>query len=97
VATYIVMLNWTEQGVADSGESLKRANAASAALKKLGGKMKAIYWTMGPYDAMSIVEAPDDETVTAFCLAVGGQGNVRTLTMRAFEKPEMQKILDRLK
>jgi uncharacterized protein with GYD domain len=97
MATYIVMLNWTEQGVADSGGSLNRANAATAALKRLGGKMKTIYWTMGPYDAVSIVEAPDDETVTAFCLAVGGQGNVRTLTMRAFEKPEMQKILDRLK
>jgi uncharacterized protein with GYD domain len=97
MATYIVLLNFTEQGVADSGGTLGRANAAAAALKKLGGKMKTVYWTMGPYDAVSIVEAPDDETVTAFCLAVGGQGNVRTLTMRAFEKPEMQKILDRLK
>ena len=97
MATYIVLLNWTEQGVADSGGSLNRANAANAALKKLGGKIKANYWTMGPYDAVSIVEAPDDETVTAFCLAVGAQGNVRTLTMRAFDKPEMQKVLDKLK
>ena len=97
MATYIVLLNWTERGVADSGESLTRANAATAALKKLGGRMKNVYWTMGPYDCVSIVEAPDDETVTAFCLAVGAQGNVRSVTMRAFEKAEMQKILDRLK
>jgi uncharacterized protein with GYD domain len=97
MATYIVLLNWTAQGVADSGGSLNRANQAAAALKKLGGKMKTTYWTMGPYDAVAIVEAPDDETVTAFCLAVGGQGNVRSVTMRAFEKAEMQKILDRLK
>ena len=97
MATYVVLLNWTEQGVADSGDSLSRASAAASALKKLGGKMKTVLWTMGPYDALSIIEAPDDETVTAFCLAVGGQGNVRTTTMRAFEKPEMQKILDRLK
>ena len=97
MATYIVLLNWTEQGVATSGESLSRANAAATALRKLGGKMRNVYWTMGPYDAVSIVEAPDDETVTAFCLAVGAQGNVRSVTMRAFEKAEMQKVLDRLK
>lgn len=97
MATYIVLLNWTEQGVATGGDSLNRANAAAAALRKLGGKMKNVYWTMGPYDCVSIVEAPDDETVAAFCLAVGGQGNVRTLTLRAFEKAEMQKVLDRLK
>jgi uncharacterized protein with GYD domain len=96
MATYIVLLNWTGQGVAESGDSLNRANAASAALRKLGGKMKNTWWTMGPYDAVSIIEAPDDETATAFSLAVGGQGNVRSVTMRAFEKAEMQKILDRL-
>ena len=97
MATYIVLINWTEQGAADSGNSLNRANAAATALKKLGGKMKSVLWTMGPYDAVSIIEAPDDETVTAFSLAVCGQGNARTTTMRAFEKVEMQKIFDRLK
>jgi uncharacterized protein with GYD domain len=97
MATYIVLLNWTEQGVAESGDALNRANAAAAALRKLGGKMKSVWWTMGPYDAVSIIEAPDEETVTAFCLAVGAQGNVRTVTMRAFDKTEMQKVLDRLK
>jgi uncharacterized protein with GYD domain len=95
--TYVVLLNWTDQGVADCGNSLSRANAAATALKKLGGKMKTVLWTMGQYDAVSIIEAPDDETVTAFSLAVCGQGNSRTVTMRAFEKAEMQNILDRLK
>ena len=97
MATYIVLMNWTEQGVAEAGDSPNRANAAASALRKLGGRMKSVWWTMGPYDAVSIIEAPDDETVTAFCLAVGGQGNVRSVTMRAFEKAEMQTILDRLK
>src|ERR1044072_5102544 len=96
MATYVVFINWTEQGVADAGSSPSPANAAAAALKKPGGKMRSVLWTMGPYDAVSIIEAPDDETVTAFCLAVGAQGNARTVTMRAFEKAEMQKILDRL-
>jgi uncharacterized protein with GYD domain len=97
MATYVVLINWTEQGVADAGNSISRGNAAATALKKLGGKMRSVLWTMGPYDAVSIIEAPDDETVTAFCLAVGAQGNARTVTMRAFEKAEMQTILDRLK
>lgn len=97
MATYIVLLNWTEQGISESGDSLTRANAAATALRKLGGKMKSVWWTMGPYDAVSIIEAPDDETVTAFCLAVGAEGNVHTVTMRAFDKAEMQKVLDRLK
>lgn len=97
MATYIVLINWTEQGVAVSGDSPSRANAAAAALRKLGGKMKSVWWTMGPYDVVSIIEAPDDETVTAFSLAVAAQGNARTVTMRAFDKAEMQKVLDRLK
>jgi uncharacterized protein with GYD domain len=97
MATYIVLLNWTEQGVAESGDSLNRAAAAATALRKLGGKMKNVWWTMGPYDCVSIIEVPDDETATAFSLAVGAQGNVRSVTMRAFEKGEMQTILDRLK
>ena len=97
MATYIMLLNWTEQGVADSAGSPARAAAAANALKKLGGRMKSVWWTMGAYDAVAVIEAPDDETATAFALAVGGQGNARTLTMRAFEKAEMQKIVDRLK
>ena len=96
MATYIVLLNWTEQGAADSGNSLNRANAAATALKKLGGKMKSVLWTMGPYDAVSIIEAPDDETVTAFCLAVGAEGNVRTTTLRAFDRDEMANIFSKL-
>jgi uncharacterized protein with GYD domain len=53
-------------------------------------------WTIGPYDAVSIIEAPDDETVTAFALAMCGQGNVRTTTMRAFDRSEMGTIFKRL-
>ncbi len=97
MGTYIMLINWTEHGVADSAASPARAAAAATALKKLGGRMKSVWWTMGAYDAVSVFDAPDDETASAFALAVGGQGNTRTLTMRAFEKAEMQKILDRLK
>ena len=74
----------------------KRATDAANTLKGLGGRMKSTLWTIGPYDAVSIVEAPDDETVTAFALAMCGQGKVRTTTMRAFDRSEMAAIFKRL-
>ncbi|MGH9035277.1 MAG: GYD domain-containing protein [Acidimicrobiia bacterium] len=96
MANYVILINWTEQGVASGKESLDRAGQAAAKLRKLGGRMKTVLWTIGPYDAVSIVEAPDDETVTAFCLAVGAEGNVRTTTLRAFDKAEMANIFSKL-
>jgi uncharacterized protein with GYD domain len=96
MATYVVLINWTEQGAAAASDTLKRAATAATTLKKLGGRMKSTLWTIGPYDAVSIVEAPDDETVTAFALAMCGQGNVRTTTMRAFDRGEMGAIFERL-
>ena len=95
MANYVILINWTEQGVAGGKESLDRAGRAASMLKKLGGRMKTTLWTIGPYDAVSIVEAPDDETVTAFCLAIGAEGNVRTTTLRAFDKAEMASIFSR--
>ena len=96
MANYIVLINWTDQGAADARSSLSRASAAASALKKLGGRIKTTLWTIGPYDAVSIIEAPDDETVTAFALSICGQGNVRTTTMRAFDRIEMGALLDRI-
>jgi uncharacterized protein with GYD domain len=96
MANYVILINWTEQGVANGKESLDRAGRAATTLKKLGGKMKTTFWTIGPYDAVSLVEAPDDETVTAFCLTVGAEGYVRTTTLRAFDKAEMANIFSKL-
>ncbi len=96
MANYVILINWTAQGVASGQESLDRAGQAASKLRKLGGKMKTTLWTIGPYDAVSIVEAPDDETITAFCLAIGAEGNVRTTTLRAFDKAEMASIFSRL-
>lgn len=95
MATYVVLINWTEQGIGNAGNTLKRASEAAAHLKQMGGRMKDTYWTIGPYDAVSIMEAPDDETVAAFLLAEGGQGNIRTTTLRAFDRKEMGSILAR--
>jgi uncharacterized protein with GYD domain len=54
------------------------------------------YWTVGPYDLVGIGEAPDDEGASAFALELGSVGNVRTTTMRAYDREEMSGITQRL-
>ena len=93
--TYVMLLNWTEQGIGAYRDTVSRADAAAQALERLGGRMKEIYWTLGPYDVVAVVEAPDDETATAFALATGAQGSVRSTTMRAFDRDEMQAIVQK--
>jgi uncharacterized protein with GYD domain len=55
--------------------------------------MKDLYWTLGPHDVVAIAEAPDDETATAFALAAGAQGSIRSTTLRAFDREEVKGIL----
>ncbi|QTZ94363.1 GYD domain-containing protein [Streptomyces auratus] len=91
--TYIALLNWTDQGIRNYKETAKRAEAFGAAAQKLGAKLLNLYWTVGPHDLVAIVEAPDDETVTATLLQLGGVGNVRSTTLRAFGREEMDRIV----
>jgi uncharacterized protein with GYD domain len=93
VATYVVLLNWTDQGARTYKETLDRADAATKALEGIGGRMKDLYWTLGPHDVVAIIEAPDDETATAFALATGSQGSIRSTTLRAFDREEVKGIL----
>jgi uncharacterized protein with GYD domain len=93
MANYIALINWTEQGVKAYGNTLDRAEAAAELARKLGGSLNQIFWTMGEYDVVGVLEAPDDESATAFALALSSQGNVRTTTMRAFNDSEMRQIL----
>ena len=74
----------------------KRAEDLRKMAKKLGITVKEIYWTMGSYDIVTIVEAPDEASVTAFGLSLGALGNVRTQTLRAFAAEEMAGIIGRM-
>jgi uncharacterized protein with GYD domain len=91
--TYVALLNWTDQGARNYKDTAKRAETFGSAVQKLGAKLLSIYWTVGPYDLVAIVEAPDDETATAALLQVGGVGNVRSTTLRAFGREEMERIV----
>ena len=91
--TYISLVNYTEQGIRDIKNAGKRISAAKKLLSSMGGKVKAIYLTMGSYDIVTIAEAPDDETAARFALTLGATGNVRTTTLKAFTEAEYRKII----
>jgi uncharacterized protein with GYD domain len=96
MATYVVLIHFTDQGIRGVKDSPKRAAAFKEAAKKAGVTVKAFYWTLGQYDMISILEAPDAETVTALGLSVGKLGNVRTETLPAFDKAGMEAILKKV-
>ncbi len=96
MATYIVLANFTEQGVRHAKDSPKRADAFREMAKKAGVTVKDLYWTQGQYDVAAILEAADDLSVTALSLSLGAQGNVRTQTMRAFSAADMKTIISKM-
>ncbi len=96
MATYIALVNFTDQGIRNIKQTTERAKALSAAAAKLGIKVKEIYWTMGAYDAVLVAEAPNDEAITALALSVGALGNIRTQTMRAYSAEEISKIIAKM-
>lgn len=96
MATYIALSNFTEQGVRTVKDTTRRADAVKEAAKKFGANMTQVYWTLGQYDLVAVIDAPNDETATAFSLAISAAGNIRMQTLRAFAKDEMNGILAKL-
>ena len=94
--TYVVLMNWTDQGVRTAKETVQRREQADALAEKHGARIEQVYWTMGHYDIVTILEAPDDESATAFLLDLGSQGNLRTTTLRAYDREQMSGIIQRL-
>ena len=97
MAKYVSLLQFTDQGIRSVKDTLKRAAAATAEAEKMGAKITQAFWTMGAYDLVLLVDAHDAETVSALSLKLGSLGNVKSQTMRAFERAEMERILDKIK
>ncbi len=96
MATYIILANFTEQGIRNVKDTSNRADAFRNMAQKAGVTVKEQYWTLGSHDIVAVVEAPDDIAVTALGLSVGALGNVRTETLRAFSKAEMATIVGKM-
>jgi uncharacterized protein with GYD domain len=96
MATYLILGNFTEQGIRNVKDTTKRADALKEIAKKVGATVKETYWTLGQFDILAIVEAPDDAAVTALGLSIGALGNVRTQTLRAYNAAEIGPIMRKM-
>jgi uncharacterized protein with GYD domain len=94
--TYITLLRWTQQGASRLKDSPSRLDAGREAFKKLGAEIKDVYLTLGRYDLVCMIEAPDDETAAKALLSLGSQGNVHTETLKAFSEDQYRKIIGSL-
>lgn len=94
--TYITLMNWTDQGIRSVKDTVQRRDQADALAQKHGATIEQVYWTVGPYDLVTVVQAPDDESATAMLLELGSAGNLRTLTLRAYDRDEMSGIVGRI-
>ena len=96
MATFILLANFTDQGVRNIKDTTKRADAFKKLAKSMGATVKELYWTLGQYDVVAVIDGPDDTAITALGLALGKSGNVRTQTLRAFSQANMDAILSKV-
>lgn len=97
MTTYIMLLNWTEQGAKNLRDSPRRLDAARKSLEEMGGSIREFYLTMGEADLVAVCEAPDDAVMARFTLALGMGGNVRSRTMKAFPETAYRELVGSLR
>ena len=91
--TYVMLANWTEQGMRAIGDSPRRVDTAKKTLEEMGGQFRSVYMTMGMYDLIMIYDAPDDAVAARFSLLLGALGTVRTKTLKAFPEAAYRQII----
>jgi uncharacterized protein with GYD domain len=96
MTTYVMLANWTDQGVLNVKDSPRRLDAAKKALKDMSGEFKFFFLTMGDYDIVAIYEAPDDAVAARFNLQLCMLGNIRTRTLKAFPEAAYREIINSL-
>lgn len=96
MVTYIVLSNFTDQGIRTVKDSPKRADAFKQLAKTFGVTVREIFWTQGRYDIVTIVEAPDESSAMSLSLSLGTLGNVRTESLRAFSAADMTTIVGKM-
>jgi uncharacterized protein with GYD domain len=94
MTTYIMLANWTDRGLQAVTDGPKRMDNVKKMLADMGGHMQSLYLTMGQYDLVGIVDAPDDAIAARFTLMLGRLGNVRTVTMKAFPEEAYRQIIN---
>lgn len=96
MTTYVLLIDWTDQGVRAVRDAPKRLDVARAALAEMGGAFREVFLTMGEHDLVAVVDAPDDAVMARFALQLGMAGNVRTRTLKAFPEAAFREIVHSL-
>ncbi len=96
MSRYVVLLRFTEKGVAKSEDSVARAEAFQKVAAQVNARIEGQYWTTGPYDGALIIDAPDETTATALVLRLGKDANVSTCMLRAFDAEEFASVLKKI-
>jgi uncharacterized protein with GYD domain len=96
MAKYILLVNWTDQGIRNIKDSAKRLDAGRALAKEQGCVLESFFMTMGSFDNVAVVEAPDDETIAKYVLTLGSEGNLRTVTLKAVPEETYRTIIGEL-
>jgi uncharacterized protein with GYD domain len=94
--SYIALMNFTDKGLQNVKATTQRAAAAKETAGRYGVTMKQIFWTLGEYDVVAVLEAKDEQSLTAFALATAAQGYVHTRSLRALSAEEMDKVIAKL-
>ena len=96
MASYVVLANFTDQGIRAIKDSPKRAKGFRDVAKKMNVTIKDIFWTFGRFDVVLTMEAAKDEDVAALLLKVGSLGNLKSETLRAYTESEVGALVDRI-
>ena len=96
MSKYIILTNWTDQGIKNVKDSPKRLDAAKTLAKKHGCKIDQFFMTIGAHDMVVVLDAPDDDAIAKFVLTLGTAGNVRTTTLKAFPETSYRQIIGAL-
>jgi len=94
--TYIELINWTDQGIRNIKEAPQRIDAFKKAVESAGGKVNGFYFTMGKYDIITIIEAPNDDAIANIAISTGSKGSIRSETVKAFTEDQFRKIITKL-
>jgi len=96
MAQYVILGKFTDQGIRGVKDTAKRAQAFRKTAESMGARVKDIYWTLGHYDVVTTLEAPNDDTIASLLMKVGSLGNLKSETLRAFGEREIDSILGRV-
>jgi uncharacterized protein with GYD domain len=84
----VILANFTDQGIRTIKEAPKRRQATRELIEKAGAKIREGFQTMGRYDLVLLIEAPNDSVMSTILYSLGSRGNIRTETLRAFTREE---------